>query len=396
MKILAIETSCDDTSVALIEAQKEKIVSFRVLANIISSQVKIHKIWGGVYPALAMREHQKNLIPVFEKVLQESGLLNSRNSAKEKKLKKEIKNIKKILEREPKLLNDFLKLVLKTEKSRIDLISITNGPGLEPCLWVGVNFAKALSSFWKIPLIPVNHIEAHIYANFINNFLLLKDKKQIFPTICLIVSGGHTQLILMQDFGKYKILGETRDDAAGECLDKIARILGLEYPGGPIVEGEAKKFKRRKSKFKIKLPRPMIHSKDYDFSFSGLKTAVLYDFKKRDVKVQKNRNYIQEMCFESQKAIIDVLIKKTLKAAKDYSAKTIILGGGVSANQELRKQIKKTVKEYLPSVNLSIPDSIYCTDNAVMVGVSSYFKYLKNKKESWKKIKADSNLRLDK
>jgi N6-L-threonylcarbamoyladenine synthase len=314
MIILAIETSCDDTCIAIVNISKK---NYKVLSSIVSSQIEIHKKWGGVYPALAKREHEKNLPLVLEKALK------------------------------------------KAKYPNIDALAVTIGPGLEPCLWVGLNFAKALSFSWDLPLIPVNHIEGHLLVN--------NPKK--FPAIALIVSGGHTQLILIKGIGKYKILGETRDDAAGECFDKVARILGLGYPGGEVIYKKAKQFK---GKTKLSLPRPMMNQNNYDFSFSGLKTAVLYN---------KNNNIV-EVCKEVQQAIIDVLVKKTIKAMRDYKIDTLILGGGVSANKELRKQFKKQVK------NLLVPDPKYSTDNAVMIALTAYHK--KPKEIS----KPDANLRI--
>jgi len=350
MKILAIETSCDDTGIAIIKAGKNG--SFKVLSSIVSSQVEIHKKYGGVYPMLAKREHQKNLMPVLKEALK--------------------------------------KAKLSYKKPDIDLIAVTNGPGLEPCLWTGVNFAKSLAHSWAVSITPVNHIEAHILVNFLY-------KKPSFPAICLVVSGGHTQLILMKDIGKYKILGETRDDAAGECFDKTARILGLGYPGGPEIAKQAEKMKEvglpAGSPTSPKLPRPMINTKDYDFSFSGLKTAVLYDYKNRAEKTKKNREYIKAMAAEIQQAIIDVLLKKTIKAAKDFRAKTIILGGGVSANKELRKQFAKKIKKELPGTEYLMPDASLSTDNALMATMAGYFRYDKRKKQ--KDIEAEANLRLE-
>ncbi|MBU2635401.1 tRNA (adenosine(37)-N6)-threonylcarbamoyltransferase complex transferase subunit TsaD, partial [Patescibacteria group bacterium] len=336
MNILAIETSCDDTCIAIIKTSGRKKPCFKILSNIVSSQIEVHKKYGGVYPTLARREHKKNLPLVLEKALK------------------------------------------KIKRPKIDLIAVTAGPGLDPCLWTGINFAKDLSKKWDLPIVPVNHIESHILVNFI-------DRLPTFPAICLVVSGGHTQLILMQGIGKYKILGETRDDAAGECFDKVARILGLGYPGGPAIASQCKsQIPSTKSQTNpksqapnIKLPRPMINQKNYDFSFSGLKTAVLYKY--------KNKKYIKEMCKEVQQAIIDILIKKTIKAAKDYRVKTIILGGGVSANKELRKQFKSKW-EY----NLLVPSKEFSTDNAVMTGIAGYF----GKPKNWQKIKADANLRI--
>jgi N6-L-threonylcarbamoyladenine synthase len=379
MIILGIDTSCDDTSVALIEIRNSK---FEIRSNIVSSQVKTHAKYGGVYPFLAKREHQRNLPLVFRKALKEAGF--------------EIPNP-------------------KSQIPKIDLIAVTVGPGLEPCLWVGVNFAKDLAKKLKLSIIPINHIEAHIMANWLPIGQTQNSKlktQNLFPAICLVVSGGHTQLILMKNFGNYKILGETRDDAAGECFDKVARILGLGYPGGPAIEKKSK-VKSQKSKVKISLPRPMIYQKNYDFSFSGLKTAVLYDFKNRPPsfhlwkrggrreqtslrpsKVRKSKIYIQEMAKEVQQAIIDVLIYKTIIAAKNFKAKSIILGGGVSSNKELRKQFKEKIQKELPNIQYLIPNIQFCTDNAAMVAVAGYFHWLKGKKYNLEKIKANANLRL--
>lgn len=348
MIILAIETSCDDTGISVIKISDRKQPKIKVLSNIISSQVEIHKKYGGVYPLLAKRAHEKNL---------------------------------------PVVLKESLK---KARNPRINSIAVTIGPGLEPCLWSGVNFATKLAKDLKIPVIPVNHIEAHIYANFLN--LKAEDFKKIFPALALIVSGGHTQIILVKDFGKYKILGETRDDAAGECFDKVARMLGLGYPGGPIIEKTAKEY-NKKSKIKIDLPRPMINQKNYDFSFSGLKTAALYHFKSQEPKIRQSQEYIRSMAYELQQAVIDVLIYKTLKAGKENKVKSIILGGGVSANKELRKQFKKKIKKELAGVTYYVPAVKHSTDNALMTALTAYY-LLKNKAQRWKKITVNANLRL--
>lgn len=351
MRILGIDTSCDDTCISVLEVKNISprsmspgLKKIDIISNIVSSQVKLHAKYGGVYPFLAKREHQKNLPAVFKKATKGIDISN------------------------------------------IDFIGATAGPGLEPCLWQGLNFARDLAQKLKIPLVSVNHIEAHILANFVG-----KNHRDIFPAISLVVSGGHTQLILIREIGKYKLIGETRDDAAGECFDKVARILGLGYPGGPVIARVATKFKIKNEKLKIKLPRPMIYQKNYDFSFSGLKTAVLYEVKsaKRKAKTEK---YIKTMCREVQQAIIDVLIYKTLKVAKDFGVKSIILGGGVAANEELRKQFKEKIKKELPNIKYLIPDTLYCTDNAAMVAVTAYFH--KGEKIDLKKIKADANLKI--
>lgn len=383
MKILGIETSCDDTCVTIIETPKNKRGHFKVLSNIISSQVKIHKKYGGVYPTLAKREHQKNLIPVLEKSLKKAKLLSKLKNKRKLKEKK----IKQILKREKYLFDNLEKFLKTYKKPKINLIAITQGPGLDPCLWVGINFTRVLSLTWNLPVVSVNHIESHILSNFIEE----KVKKELFPAISLVVSGGHTQLILMKEIGNYKIIGETRDDAAGECFDKTARILGLPYPGGPAIEKKAKQW-NKKVEFDIKLPRPMINSKNYDFSFSGLKTAVLYDFKKRKQKQRKSKQYITEAAKEIQQAIIDVLIKKTIRAAKNYRTKSIFLGGGVTANKGLRKQFKQKIKKDIPETKLLIPNIKYSGDNAVMTAVTGFFH--KENKTPWQKIKAESNLRI--
>ncbi|MBI3337629.1 MAG: tRNA (adenosine(37)-N6)-threonylcarbamoyltransferase complex transferase subunit TsaD [Candidatus Staskawiczbacteria bacterium] len=414
MKILAIETSCDDTGISIVKTPKNKRGRFKVLSNIVSSQIEVHKKYGGVYPAMAKREHQNNLIPTFKKALKKAELLkiskksrlfrsnrSNRGSPIESGQISGSKNntLKEILNKERNLYENLKKFLEKYEKPDIDLIAVTQGPGLEPCLWVGVNFARALSFFWDIKIVPVNHIESHILVNYLKN----NDIK--FPAVCLIVSGGHTQLILMKGIGKYQILGETRDDAAGECFDKTAKILGLGYPGGPVISQLAKND--RKEQLSIKLPRPMINTKDYDFSFSGLKTAVLYHHKKQSVKTQKSKEYIAQMCAEIQQAIIDVLIKKTMKAVKDYNAKipttesprihdkigTIILGGGVSANQELRRQFVEKIQKEIPNTKYLIPNTALSTDNALMIAITGYF--YKAKTKDWKKLEAKANLRIE-
>jgi len=398
MRILAIETSCDDTSVAIIKVSGKKKPSFKILSNIVSSQTEIHKQWGGVYPTLAKREHQKNLAPVLRKALKEGGLLKPKTKNQKPKTRIKNKKLREILKRETDLLKNLTKFLGNYQKPKIDAIAVTIGPGLEPCLWVGVNLAKALAYFWNLPVIPINHIEGHILANWLspigeNYKPQTKNHKLIkFPAVCLLVSGGHTQLVLMRAIGKYKIIGETRDDAAGECFDKTARILGLGYPGGPAIATEAAKLQTTNYKLQTKLPRPMIYQKNYDFSFSGLKTAVLYDFKNRSLKTRRSKRYVRAMSAEIQQAIIDVLIKKTIKAAREYKAKFIILGGGVTANKELRRQLKLNLKSQNLNLNFLAPSKNFCTDNAAMIGIAGYFN--RKKAKDWRKIKTDANKRI--
>jgi N6-L-threonylcarbamoyladenine synthase len=345
MNLLGIDTSCDDTCVAILEVQGSRL---KVKSNIVSSQIKIHKKYGGVFPTLAKREHKKNLPIVFKKAIKEA----------------------------------------KIKENQVDLVSVTIGPGLEPCLWVGINFTKDLAKKLNVPIVSVNHIEAHILINF----LLLPPSNFLFPALCLVVSGGHTQLILMEKIGKYKLIGETRDDAAGECFDKIARLLGLGYPGGPAIE-KFSKLQITNGKLQIGLPRPMIKQKNYDFSFAGLKTAVLYDFLKRPEKIRKSKEYKILVAKEVQQAVLDVLISKTLRAAKEFSAKSIILGGGVVANEELRKQFLQNCKLQFANCKLIFPPKELCTDNGLMVAAAGYFNKEKAIKD-FDKIVAEPNLRI--
>jgi len=421
MKILAIETSCDETSVAIVEGKgKLENPSFEILSNVVLSQIKIHKKWGGVVPMMAKREHSKNLINILEKSLRKSSFLISKS---EFLISKQIQNsklriINKILEREPELLEQFLKFIPTIKPPKIDAIAVTVGPGLEPALWVGINFAKALAFVWNKPIVAVNHMEGHIVASLLKSNLKSQISKIMpFPALALLVSGGHTELVLIKKWGDYKIIGETRDDAAGECFDKTARMLELPYPGGPQIAKQAENFKKypltfrmggwarremEKEAFNIKLPRPMIDSKDYDFSFSGLKTAVLYmlrDMKERHINIG---DFTPMICNEIQQSIIDVLITKTMKASKEFSAKSIILGGGVAANYELRAQMKKavgmsrrdldiggrwTVVLYLPSAKLT-------TDNAAMISAAGYIRAINKDFAKPEKLEAQGNLGL--
>ncbi len=364
MRILSVETSCDDTAVALVEASKN---NFSVIDSLISSQIKVHAPFGGVVPNLAAREHLRNL---------------------------------------PMMLKKFFRRN-KISSENIDLVAVTQGPGLIPALLVGTNAAKAISCAWKKPLVGVHHIAGHIYANFVGE--KPKNMEIAFPVLALVVSGGHTELILMKKHLNYKIVGETLDDAAGEAFDKVARILGLGYPGGPAVSANAEKFpifpptgdhpqggKIQNPKFS--LPRPMINSNNLDFSFSGLKTAVLYTVRDNP-KILKNRKLIARLCFEFQQAVVDVLVHKTIRAAKKYKPGSILLGGGVSANKELRKQLGEEIKNLLSNTKYKIPAAGYSLDNAAMIAVAGYyqFKLAKNKKkfnDNWKNLEAEADLGL--
>ncbi len=416
MKILGIETSCDETSVAIVEAKGNlSNLSFEILSNIVLSQIKIHAHWGGVVPMMAKREHSKNLIAILEKSLKKSSFLKLNLKSPLAYSGTNIKNkLDKILEREPELLKQFLDFIPTIKPPKIDVIAVTVGPGLEPALWVGINFAKTLAMVWNKPIVGVNHMEGHIAAVLLQNGRSTKHearstKKSFgFPAMALLVSGGHTELVLIKKWGDYKIIGETRDDAAGECFDKTARMLGLPYPGGPEIAKLASRFKSKarsmkfetnlklkiqNSKIEIKLPRPMINSKDSDFSFSGLKTAVLYMLRDMKERHMNTDDYKPAICHEIQQAIIDVLVAKTIRATKEFNAQSIILGGGVAANKELRHQIKKAVKELTPTA-LYLPPAKLTTDNAAMIAAAGYLHVLNKDFIEPEKLAAKGNLAL--
>jgi len=333
--ILSIDTSCDETSVAVSHGRK-------ILSNVISSQINIHKKWGGVVPYLAKRAHQEKIDFVINKAITKAN----RN-----------------------------KQILSAQS--INAIAVTIGSGLAPALEVGLKTAKQLAQKYNKPLIAINHMEAHLLSSFALNsqgngplpsIPSRSDLEGCFPAIGLLVSGGHTQLILVKSIGNYQLLGETLDDAAGEALDKLAKMLKLGYPGGPIVEQLAKQGNIDK----IPLPIPMQHSKNFNFSFSGLKTAALYTIQK-----QKNisKTFTYNLCASFQKAIAISLTTKLKKAIEKYNPKAVLLGGGVISNLYIRNQLRQTIKQY--NIPMHIPYSKkLLTDNAAMVCIPAYFKYL--------------------
>lgn len=394
MRILAVETSCDETAIAIAGfSGTKKWPKILVLSNIVSSQAEVHAKYGGVVPNLAKREHQRNLVPVLIRALKRAKLANPKRKTQNYKLQLKIKKLEKILEREPELFARFKKSILPFITPHIDAISVTCGPGLAPALWVGVNFAKALAHLWDKPLIPINHMTGHLYSAFLkkserkNNQLLVASYR--LPAIALLVSGGHTELVLMRSNKKVKVIGETLDDAAGEAFDKVARILGLRYPGGPEISCEADKLLVTSYQLPNKLPRPMITSKDYNFSFSGLKTAVLY--LTRDLGPKLTKKLRPQIAKEFQSAVVEVLVKKTLRAAKEYKVKTVLLGGGVAANSLLRQRLTEIIKKELPETSCQLPIASLTGDNALMIAVAAYFT---GKKRAPKKVLAEPNLRL--
>jgi N6-L-threonylcarbamoyladenine synthase len=392
MNILSIETSCDETAIAILSVGSGKNPTAKVLSHTVSSQIEIHAQYGGVFPMMAKREHAKNIFPVFVETLQKAKMFSIlKNSAVIPD-----KKVREILARENELVEIFATELPKIKKPKIDRIAITVGPGLTPALWVGISFAKALSLAWNIPIVPVNHMEGHILSTITtdkNNSFKLSSKNYNLPAISLLVSGGHTEIVLFKDIGKYKVVGQTRDDAAGEAFDKVARMLGLTYPGGPQVSKLADEFRKSGAKKSVVLPRPMMHTKDFDFSFSGLKTSVLYLI--RDLSAsgglgEIDQNKKIEIACEFEDAVVDVLTKKTFAAVSKYKAKSIIVGGGVSANKELKKRFIESGKKL--NVEIFFPEKELCTDNAIMIAIAGY--YGKSVPLSSKKLIAVGNLEL--
>jgi len=382
MKILAIETSCDETAIAIVRAagglpalpakRGERAPKFKVEKNIVLSQIKIHRPFGGVVPNLAKREHIKNLPKIFK-------TLNAKRFT---------------------LLD-------------LDAVAVTVGPGLEPALWQGIEFAKQLRARINadlhadkrgkkqrtVELIGVNHMEGHLYSNWLPKRLAFSVKsnnktestrplnakrstlnpKIVFPAVALVVSGGHTILLKMTSLTKWKKLGETRDDAAGEAYDKVARLLGLPYPGGPEIEKLAKNGNLKA----INFPRPMLKDVNYDFSFSGLKTAVLYYLR------DNPKAFKADVAANFQQAVIDVLVGKTMRAAEQYKARSVLLCGGVSANRTLRESLRSKVEGF--GSKFFVPDFEYNTDNAAMIAAAAYIQCLRKKKLP---LTANSNLNL--
>lgn len=353
MHVLAIETSCDETSAAVVADGRQ------VLSNVIASQIEFHRKYGGIVPEVASRKHIEVINLIIKEALDKAG----------------------------KRFED------------INAVAVTCGPGLVGSLLVGVCAAKAIAYSLNIPIIGVNHLEGHIYANFLETSHQKPVTRIEFPLICLIVSGGHTMIAEVKDHGKYKILGQTRDDAAGEAFDKVARFLGLGFPGGPIIDKLAKEGNPKAVEFK----RPMLARRSsksgggieeefgYDFSFSGIKTAVVNLVKQKGGADNLSSKTIADIVASFQQAAVDVLVEKTIKAAINHNIRTVCLAGGVSANSLLRSQMLKQGEE--AGLSVIIPSLEYTTDNAAMIGCAAFYKF-KNHKFSNLSLKPSAILKL--
>ena len=333
VKILAIESSCDETAAAVVVNGRE------VRSNVISSQIALHTLYGGVVPEIASRKHIENINQVITQALEDAD----------------------------------------TTLEEIDAIGVTYGPGLVGALLVGVAEAKAIAYAAKKPLVGVHHIEGHICANYIEN------KELEPPFLCLVASGGHTHLVKVADYGKYEIIGRTRDDAAGEAFDKVARAIGLGYPGGPKIEKKAKEGNDKA----IVFPKAKVAENPYDFSFSGLKSAVLNYI--NGCKMKRQEINEADIAASFQKAVIDVLVEHAVHAAKEYRIDKFAIAGGVASNQTLREAMEKACKER--GIQFYHPSPIFCTDNAAMIGSAAYYEYLQGRRDGWD-LNAVPNLKL--
>jgi N6-L-threonylcarbamoyladenine synthase len=343
MNIFAIETSCDETSAAVIKNGRE------ILSNVVASQINLHSKYGGVVPEVAARAHVEKIIPVIESAREQAGM----------------------------------------DWSDIDKLAVVEGAGLLPALLVGVNTAKSLALALHKPLIPVNHIVGHIYANWLGQSAgAIK-----FPLIALVVSGGHSELLLMRDHWRFQRLGGTLDDAAGEAFDKVASLLELGYPGGPIISQRAEQGNPRAFDF----PRALLDQDNFDFSFSGLKTAVIYQVRALQRRGELSATQIDDLCASFQQAAVDALVEKSRRAIKKFQTKTFLLAGGVAANKRLRETLQKKIAAEFPRVRYHQPEVRLCMDNGAMIGAAAYFmaKKFPRRRWDWKKLEAVPGLRIN-
>jgi N6-L-threonylcarbamoyladenine synthase len=364
MIILSIETSCDETAISIIEAVGDfPNTTYEVIGNALFSQIDIHREFGGVFPAVAKREHIATIVPMLEMALKEAKITASFTPSL---TEAEQTKVHELLSREYGLADQLISFYQSYGRPPIDIIAVTSGPGLEPALWVGINFAKALAYLTNTPVVPVDHMEGHILASIFDGHHLANLQ---FPAVALLVSGGHTELILMNEWRHYEKIGQTRDDAVGEAFDKVARLLGLPYPGGPEIGRLANQAREANLPPFTKLPLPMLHSKDLDFSFSGLKTAVLYAIDGQVLTEEQK----QALARDFEDAAVMVLTEKLKTAIEQYSIRSVILGGGVAANKRLRHAINSLSSPQLfPDIKTYLPELSLSTDNSVMIGLAGH------------------------
>lgn len=387
MILLAIETSCDETAVSIVKRVRGKNIRFEVLSHKVLSQIDLHAQYGGVFPALAKREHAKALMQLIAESLEESNLLIERTNAYHLPSACRRK-LDVLLEREGEMLSALKVMVEGIQKPMLDGVVVTQGPGLEPALWVGVNAALALHVVWDLPIYPINHMEGHIVAgtlSYVDNVYEIPSLN--FPACALLISGGHTEIVRIPKLRSYQVLGQTRDDAVGEAFDKVARMLSIPYPGGPEISRLAERSRKDALIVDedLRLPRPMLHSGDLNFSFSGLKTAVLTRIKKREILDDRTK---QMLALEFENAVTDVLVSKVKQAMYETRAQTLIIGGGVSANTHIRFALKQLSESegfdlFLPNKNLS-------TDNGIMIAATGLL-HLAHGVEPKTKLKANGS-----
>jgi N6-L-threonylcarbamoyladenine synthase len=390
--ILSIETSCDETGVSVLEGADQTL---RILGNALASQVDLHAKYGGVFPAMAKRAHAEKIVTLLQETLEQAGMLTEGGISVSDETKQEIRTL---CSHEEGLSDKIIAFVETYAVPNIEHIAVTAGPGLEPALWVGINTAQAFGMLWNKPVHPINHMEGHVVS------ALLKQKdpnayaihELSYSALSLLVSGGHTELVLMQKPLSYEKIGHTQDDAVGEAFDKVARILGLPYPGGPKISALAAEARAEGIKPKFTLPRPMLHTANYNFSYSGLKTAVLYlvrDMQKENPDVLNDETIKKMIALEFENAAIEVLVSKTIRAVQEYGVQTLVIGGGVAANNYLREQIKEKIETRF-GITVLFPTKELSTDNSVMIGMVLYYHLLHGKEKTVSSFKADGNLSI--
>lgn len=386
MIILSIETSCDETAVSIVRADGDfPNATYTVLGNALFSQIEMHREYGGVFPAVAKREHAKTLVPMLAQALSEAGLLKVDTHTLTREMQEKLTEI---LARELGLSDVLITFLESHSLEGIDCIAVTHGPGLEPTLWVGISFAKALATHLTIPVVPVNHMEGHILSSV---FTETKLPEVAFPALALLISGGHTELVRMDGWHTYKKIGETRDDAVGEAFDKVARMLGLQYPGGPEISARARSAREKNLPVFAPLPRPMLDSDNLDFSFSGLKTAVRYAIENKIL----SESDILAISRDFEDAVTEVLQRKAQRAIDEHDIKTLIVGGGVSANTYIREKFKEFFTTKYPDLALYFPPQKLSTDNSIMIALAGHAHLAEAKNISMHdQIIADGNLTL--